>query len=169
MNRPVAVVTRAARWIFTRGIGFSLLLGASAAFAGIPVPRQRPPAQPAEPATEPPPEAQPARAPAETPPNPSVMQPPAKQPATSTAAPATPTQTTGVTVDVSPQATGQSRLAPAGTANGSTTPLTNDTGQVQNPPASPTPPGFPFGAPGGSYAPAGPSASGPTPGFRMTR
>jgi hypothetical protein len=60
-------------------------------------------------------------------------------------------------------------MAPAGTANGSTTPLTNDTGQVQNPPHSPTPPGFPFGAPGGSYAPAGPSASGPTPGFRMTR
>lgn len=85
------------------------------------------------------------------------------------AQPAATTQTSGVRVDVSPRATGQSRLAPAGTTNGSSTPLTNDTSQIQNPPHSPTPPGFPFGAPGGSYAPAGPSASGPTPGFRMTR
>src|SRR6266568_2494700 len=67
----------------------------------------------------------------------------------------TPPAETRTRIDVSPQATGQSRLAPAGTTNGTSTPLSNATGNLPNAPTSPTPPGFPFGLPGGSYAPGG--------------
>lgn len=139
-------VTLAGGRIFTAALLAGLLLP----FAGIPLGPRRSSAPP-PPAQAPPPTRQPQSSPAERPP----QRPPASQRAPG-----------GVTLDVSPRATGQSRLAPAGTANGSSTPLTNSTNQITNPPRSPTPPGFPFGAPGGSYAPAGPSASGPTPGFR---
>ncbi len=72
------------------------------------------------------------------------------------------------TLDARPQALGLKQLAPAGTTNGSEASQVNATPDIENAPKSPTPRGFPLGAPGGSYAPAGPSPSGPEPGFRMT-
>jgi hypothetical protein len=66
------------------------------------------------------------------------------------------------TLRVSPEATRLGRMAPGGTTFGVTTPQRNLTGFIGNPPPSPTPPGFPFGPPGGSWVPAGPSSvSGP--------
>ena len=64
-------------------------------------------------------------------------------------------------VNVSPEATGTDRFSPAGNEHGTSTPQSNKTGSVVNPPESPTPPGFPFGPPGGNLNPAGPPASGP--------
>jgi hypothetical protein len=65
-------------------------------------------------------------------------------------------------IDVSPRGTGQNRrLAPAGTTFGRTTPQTNATSTVHNPPHSPTPPNYSFGARGGSWAPAGAPISSP--------
>jgi hypothetical protein len=69
-------------------------------------------------------------------------------------------------VDVSPEATGQDRMSPAGNEHGTSEPQRNATGAVNNPPSSPTPPGFPFGPRGGNYAPVGPPASGPVPDTR---
>jgi hypothetical protein len=63
-------------------------------------------------------------------------------------------------LDARPRKTGQSALAPAGTTFGSETPLRNVTPPQADPPQSPTPPGFPFGPRGGSWAPAGPGQSG---------
>ena len=80
-----------------------------------------------------------------------------------------PAQKTPPKIDARPNATGQGRMAPAGTIFGTETPLRNEVpAAVQNPPHSPTPPGFPFGPPGGSYAPAGPSASPPQPATGFT-
>jgi hypothetical protein len=54
---------------------------------------------------------------------------------------------------------------PGGTA-GNATPSSNGFPERQTPEHSPTPPGFPNGMPTGSYAPAGPSPSGPSSGFQ---
>ena len=64
-------------------------------------------------------------------------------------------------VDVSPEATGQQRLSPAGNEHGTSEPQRNATGSVPNPPPSPTPPGFPFGPRGSNGNPIGPPSSGP--------
>jgi hypothetical protein len=66
------------------------------------------------------------------------------------------------TVDARPNSTGQSAVAPAGTSFGSATPLRNLPPPQADSPRSPTPQGYPFGARGGSYAPAGPGNSGAT-------
>jgi hypothetical protein len=50
--------------------------------------------------------------------------------------------------------------------SGTASPPTNAMPSRRPSPGSPTPPGFPFGPPTGSYAPAGPAVSGPTPGFK---
>jgi hypothetical protein len=73
------------------------------------------------------------------------------------------TTTTTTTVDARPNADPHRLVAPAGTLFGPGTQLRNVVpSDVQNPPHSPTPPGYPLGAPGGSYAPTGGGFSGMT-------
>src|SRR5947209_4895922 len=57
-------------------------------------------------------------------------------------------------------------LPPPGGTAGNASPQTSGVPERRGPQNGPTPPGYPFGPPTGSYAPAGPSPSGPTPGFK---
>jgi hypothetical protein len=57
-------------------------------------------------------------------------------------------------------------LPPPGGTAGNASPQTSGVPERRAPEHSPTPPGYPFGSPQGSYAPAGPSPSGPTPGYK---
>ena len=133
-----------------------------------PSPAPAPSAAPqAQPAPSPAPQAQPAPSPA-----------PQAQPAPSPAPQAEPGAPTGALEVPTPQppaaepqvidARPAPKQAPAGTLFGSSAANSNAIPRSVAQPISPTPPGFPLGAPGGSYAPAGPSPSGPTPGFQMT-
>ena len=72
-------------------------------------------------------------------------------------------------IDARPSANGQKWLAPGGTVFGTATPLRNQTSGIQNPPHSPTPPGFPFGLRTGMGPRGGGGGSPPEPmtGFTM--
>ena len=79
--------------------------------------------------------------------------------------PTKPTKT--IKIEAAPQQTGMSKLSPAGTTNSSDTPQRNLIPNAVRP-QSPTPPGFMFAAPGGSWAPGGPPVSGSVPAFTVT-
>jgi hypothetical protein len=59
-----------------------------------------------------------------------------------------------IQLNVSPNGSGQQDYAPGGTVFENTTPKRNLTRDIQRPPHSPTPPNYPFGIAGGSWAPA---------------